>query len=181
MSDADPSPQIQDDMVEALVVQVRELLRMEDGRGQSFHARAGALAGFSGLIVSVSGAVGANIFKPDLSTPWKWTAAALLATILLTLLMALYLVMFGVLIPKESAGFSLSEVQKYPTWGFITQTRVQTQGRILHGLIEMLAVDRDRNGRKADCLRMAYRLLGGAVASFATLGVILGLHAQSLI
>jgi hypothetical protein len=148
MTAVPPSPQIQEDTVEALVVQVRELLRLEDGRDQSFHARAGALAGFSGLIVSVSAAVGTNIFKPDLSTAWKWAAASLLGTILLTLLGAVYVVVFGVLIPKESVGFSMTEVAKYPTWGFITQTRVQTQGRILHGLIEMLAVDRRRNARR---------------------------------
>jgi uncharacterized protein YacL len=91
------------------------------------------------------------------------------------------MVVLGVLIPKESVGFSMAEVGRYPTWAFITQPRVDTQGRILHGLIEMLAMERTRNARKASRLRRAYVVLAVAVLLFAALGVILGLHAERLI
>jgi len=154
---------------------------MEDDREQSFNTRAGALAGFNGLTVSVSGALGANVFRPDLATPWKWTAVSLLAATLVALVSSVFFVVFGVLMPRESVGFSLTEVERYPTWAFISQERVQMQGRILHGLIEMLVRDRARNTRKASHLRRGYLALGVAVVLLAALGGILGLHAERLI
>jgi len=181
MNDGPTAAAIQEGTVEALVDQVRELLRSEDAREQSFHTRRATVAGFVGLIVPVSIATAADVFTPSVAEPWRWIAAGLLVAMLASLLLTTYSVVHGVLTPGESLNFSVGEVHRYPTRAFVTQSRVQAQGRILTGLVEILAKDRDRVARKARKLRAAYRTLAASVVLLATLGIIAGLHAQRLI
>lgn len=177
MTDATLTADIQEGTVEALVDQVRELLRSEDVREQSFHTRGSTLASVIGLIVPLTIATAADVLTTGIALPWSWIATGLLFSLLACLLLTAYLVVIGVLIPGENLNFSIGEVHRYPTWGFVTQSRVNTQGRILTGLVEVLAKDRDRVGRKATQLRRAYRSLAASVVLLVALGIIVGLHA----
>lgn len=181
VSDGPTAAAIHEGTVEALVDQVRELLRSEDAREQSLNTRGGTVAGFVGLIVPVSAATTASVFTPDLAAPWRWIGVGLLGAILVSLLLTIFLVVLGVLGPTESEGFSITEVRRYPSMASVTESRVATQGRILTGLVQVLASDRRRIGRKGRVLRWAYRALVAAVLLFATLGLLLGLHALRLI
>jgi zinc transporter ZupT len=174
-------PQIQPDTVEALVDHVRDLLRTEDGREQSLNARGTALAAFAGLLMTLAAAVAAPTFERHVARWWKLAAILLLAGVLIALLATIGLAIFGVLRPRVTLAFSIREVRDYRTRRVVTKERVQIQGHVLHGLVDVLAVERDRVSRKTAHLNRAYNFLGVAMMLFAALWLILGLHAERLV
>jgi len=70
MGDQPDIPEINEETVETLVENVREMLKDEDAREQGFNVRAGGLAGFLGLTVSAAIAVA----KVGLDTPLSGVA-----------------------------------------------------------------------------------------------------------
>jgi hypothetical protein len=74
-----PPSELQDDTVDALVDTVRELLTSEDGRTQSLLGRGSGLAGFAGLIVSLSGLIAREVVAHDQAACYAYTASGFLA------------------------------------------------------------------------------------------------------
>lgn len=177
MGDQPDILEINEETVETLVENVREMLKDEDAREQGFNVRAGGLAGFLGLTVSAAIAVA----KLGLDTPLSGVAivcaAISLAVSFGALLTSLALAVVKVLLPQESAAIAMSTIEKYPNWEYIAQQKVMVQGEILHGLIAALAKDRERNSSKATWLRRAYVALLVGVASMIVFAAILGIEA----
>lgn len=167
--------------VEALVENVRELLAAEESRDQSFIGRGVGLAGFLGIIISVSTTLGRDLLQGDLPDPWVAISLGLFVGALAFLLIAVGLVVGGVLLPKETAHLAYAEVARYPLPENVYQHRVMTQGKVLRGLVEVLSIERGRGDKKAHRLRWGYRLMMAGLLCIAALGSILGLHEGGVI
>jgi hypothetical protein len=167
--------------VEALLETVRDLLDAEDRRDQSFNARGVGLAGFVGIIVSLSTTLGRDALQADLPDGWKWVTIVLFGAALLLLLATVIVVVRGVLVPQETPGLSYSEVATYPDPEAVYQHRVMTQGKVMHGLVEALGIVRQRAGGKARALRWSYRLLIAGLMCIAALGFVIGLSDAGVI
>lgn len=167
--------------VDALVDTVRDLLKEETARDQSFNGRGVGLAGFVGIIVSLSTTVGRDALAASWGRPWRGIAVVLFALVLLSLVGTVIVVVRGVLMPREAATLALDEVQKYPLPEYVYAPKVFNQGKTLRGLIAALIIERARATSKAGGLRWGYRFLILGLSSIAIMGFLLGLHDAKLI
>jgi hypothetical protein len=170
-----------EETVDALLETVRGLLQEENNRDQSFNARALGLAGFAGIIVSLSTTVGHDALKVTWSGPWQAVAVILFAAALLALVGTVVMAVSGVLRPRLTTSLSVDEVKKYPLPQYVFAHKVMNQGKTLHGLVEALAVERGRAVSKAAALKWGYRLLILGLSCIAGLGFLLGLHDANVI
>ncbi|MGH3041372.1 MAG: hypothetical protein ACRDNG_06500 [Gaiellaceae bacterium] len=156
-----PSDEAQDilkikgDTVDTLVRAVRAFLKDEDGREQSFNTRAGGLAGFVGIIVTVATASGRIALDEDPSGLATVLGTVAFTVAMVALIVSLVIAVTKVLIPQEGAAIDMKTIEDYPNWRYISQDKVMIQGEILRGLIRALAKDRQRNSSKAKWLRRA--------------------------
>jgi hypothetical protein len=175
--EAPEAPEIKADTVDALFEAVRDSLNAEDTREQSFNTRAGGLAGFVGVIVSITTAAGKIALDEDPSRVATVASAIAFAVAIIALLTSLIIAITKILIPQESAAISMSTVERYPTWEYIATDKTMVRGEILRGSITALAKDRQRNSSKATWLRRAYKALLVAVAALTAFGGILVIDA----
>ncbi len=167
---------IESGTVELLLDTVRGLLTAENDRSESFNARGSGVAGFAGIVVSVSAATGPTILGDKSAGAARWAAAVLLALGLTALLVAVGIVVFRVLWPRGFTTLAMSEIRRYPSWESVTRPPVMVQGSLLAAYVEMLAVERDLADAKSRALRVAYGALAVGIASIGALAAILGLH-----
>ena len=163
--------------VETLLDDVREQLKAEDAREQSFNTRAGGLAGFVGIIVAVTTGLGKIALDSDLSCAAGVAAAITFTLTMGALLAAIGMVVLKVLVPQESSAISMKTIERYPTWSYISKEQVMVQGEIMRGWINALAQDRQRNSSKAKWLRRAYNAFLAGTAGLVLFGVILAIDA----
>jgi hypothetical protein len=161
--------------VEELRDAVHDLLKDEDARAQSLNGRATGLTGFVGVILSVAAAAGA-VGAPDraggLTRSVELLVALLVAIALAALVSAVVIVVVKVLLPSPGLRIATSEVERYPTYEFVTQPRVMIQGRLLRGYVEALARDRERNEMKARWLKLSYVVVTFGLALVSLAGVV---------
>ena len=74
--------EIQPETVEVLLATVKGLVDAENTRSESFNSRGSGVAGFAGIVVSVSAAAGPKVLSKDVGDAVRWVAAALLAVAL---------------------------------------------------------------------------------------------------
>lgn len=166
--------------VDALLETVRDLLKAEEARDQSFNARGVGLAGFVGIIVSLSTTVGRDALSANLAAPWEGIAVALFGAALIFLLSTVIMVVEGVLRPRESAHLGYEDVERYALPEYVFRPKVLNQGSTMRGLIDVLAIERRRATAKSQWLHRGYRSLLLGLACIATLGFILALHDAEL-
>jgi hypothetical protein len=159
--------QIQADTVDALMETVRDFLHAEDSRGQSLIGRGSGLAGFAGLIVSLSGLIARDLFDRSSSGTASSVAGVVLVVALIALVGTIAVVVFGLLWPRSYDTIAMEEIERYPLQEFVFERRAMVQGRTMRGLIEALASERSRNAAKAKALKLAYLLLGAGLALVA--------------
>jgi hypothetical protein len=167
--------------VDALLETVRRLLEEENSRDQSFNTRGVGLAGFVGIVVSLSTTLGLDALAANWGAPWKGIAVGLFAGALASLVGSVVVVVTKVLRPRESASLGIAEVEKYPLPEYIYRPKVMNQGSVMRGLIDALVIERSRAGSKAAGLHWGYRLLLVGLACISILGFLLGLHDAKLI
>lgn len=154
--------------VDALLETVQHLLEEENFRDQSFNTRGVGLAGFAGIVVSLSTTLRNDALSAHWSSPWKDIALGLFAAALASLVSSVVVVVRKVLRPQESASLAIAEVQKYPLPQHIYGPKVMNQGSIMRGLIDALVIERSRAGSKASGLHWGYRLLLVGLACIST-------------
>lgn len=167
--------------VDALVETVRALLAEENARDQSFNVRGIGIAALVGVIGSLTITLGRNALQAGWGSPWKGIAVGLFAIELMAMVASSVSVLFRVLRPRESATLAISEVERYQLPEYVFERKVMNQGKTLRGLIEALAIERDRINRKSQGLQAAYWLLIVGVMAIAIQGFLLGLHDAKLI
>jgi hypothetical protein len=177
VTDGEAPAGIHRETVETLLDEVREQLKAEDAREQSFNTRAGGLAGFVGIIVAITTGVGRVALDSDLSCMAAVLVGIAFGTTMLALLAALGIAIIKVLIPQESAAISIRRIEAYSTWEYVSKEEVMVKGEIMRGAIAALAKDRQRNSSKARWLRHAYLALLVGTAGLVTLGSILAVDA----
>lgn len=170
-------PQISEESVGALLETVRGFLKDEDGREQGLNTRAGGLAGFVGIIVSITTAAGKLAVDEDPSCTATVLGAIAFVVAIGALLTSLIIAVTKILVPQEGAAISMETIERYPTWEYISKDKVMVEGELLRGVITALAKDRQRNSSKATWLRRAYTALLVGVAGLAAFGAILAIDA----
>jgi hypothetical protein len=174
-----PDPRLADprvaENVDALVDTVRVLLAAEESRDQSFNGRGVGLAGFVGIIVSLTATIGRDAIQAGLERPWTTVSLGLFGGALVLMLATVAVVVRGVLIPKESAHLAYTDVVDYPLPAYVYQSKIMTQGRTLRGLVDILGIERERSSRKARLLHVAYGTLLAGLICIAGLGFIVAL------
>ena len=168
---------IRADTVAALLDAVGDYLSAEDVREQSFNTRAGGLSGFVGIIISLSAAVGKVALDEN---PSDWATAAggaAFGVAMAALVVCLVIAITKVLVPQEGAAIAISDIEKYPTWDYISREKHMAEGEILRGLAIALAKDRQRNSAKARALGHAYIALLVGIGTLALFGAILAVDA----
>jgi hypothetical protein len=163
------------DTVEAIVETVVRLRDDEESREQSLTGRASGLTGFVGIILSVLGIAGKDAMV-GLPAGAKVVALILLLVALGALVTAIFLVVFRVLIPRPYMNIGVDEIRHYPEESFVSQERMQFQGRTMRGMIAALLVERGRNDRKAKALRPAYALVAVGLFAVAADAAIFAMH-----
>jgi hypothetical protein len=83
----------------------------------------------------------------------------LVAAALVVLAIAVVVVVARVLSPTQGWSIAINELERYPTWEFISQETVMVQGRLMRGFLAALERDRARNAMKAKWLRRSYWLV----------------------
>jgi hypothetical protein len=103
----DPRTSASDDINEATVLEmlkaIRSLVASEDSRAESFNSRASSLAGFAGLIISVSAALATRVFGLRLDGVDRWVDLLSFAAGIALLVAAVGFAVFGVLVPVPTS------------------------------------------------------------------------------
>lgn len=167
--------------VKALLDVVRYLCEEEGARDQSFNTRAVGLAGFLAIVVSLSATLGREALSSGWGSPWREIGVGLFAGALVALLASVVVVVVVVLHPTQSATLGIAEVERFPLKEYVLRPRVMTEGSVMTGMIEVLALERERGDRKAIGLRWGYTLLVVGLTCISILGFLVGLHEAKLI
>jgi hypothetical protein len=174
MSAEDSTPPIVSETVAELLSTVRDLQRDEDQRGSSLNARGSGLTGFVGLILSIAAAAVAatgTSAGAGLHHGVRVLTGTLVAAALVILAIAVVVVVARVLSPTQGWSIAMNELERYPTWEFISQETVMVQGRLMRGFLAALERDRARNAMKAKWLRRSYWLVCVGLGLVASAGV----------
>lgn len=149
------------DTVDELLTVVREFLKDEEQRAASLNARGSGLTGFVGVILSIAAAVGAvgGGSGSTLHHTTRVVVGILVAVALVLLIAAVIAVVVNVLRPTEGFTVHMDEINRYPTFGYISRERVSIQGDLMKGYITALVRDRERNDSKAKWLGRSYALV----------------------
>lgn len=162
-------PDFDPETVKATLEQAREDVGAEMDRAQALDAKLTSVAGFSGVSLSISGAVGAGVVvNGDLPTCWA-AAVGVLLVVAIALLLGAVVVCFSGLSPKDYHGLPES----------VATARVRPD-RLRKPVLDTLAVfastyytrllpeARKANNAKVDAARAVYRLVA---LGFGALGL----------
>jgi hypothetical protein len=163
--------QINDQTVSVLLDSVRSLLSEQEDRANSLSVRAGGITGFAGIILTLTGVAAKS--GHTLQGSLRGAVAAMSVGALVFLALAVVVAVFGVLVPSSAVSISTAEVERFPTWAFITQPPAMVQGEIMRGLIASLSDERAQNQAKATALRVAYFCLFVGLTLVTTTGITL--------
>jgi hypothetical protein len=176
MNAANPTPtQANEKTVQALLDGVREMLQDESQRGESLNSRGAAVSGFLGIVIALSGTVEGTTFGSG--GEYHAVAACLAAAALVALLGSVGLIGWGVLLPSAADAIAIEDVEKFPTYRFITQTPLMVSGYLLTGSVGVLKRERTRNNRKARWLRFGYIAMSFGLLLVSAAGIVLTIEA----
>jgi hypothetical protein len=119
--------QINDQTVSVLLDSVRSLLSEEEDRANSLSVRAGGITGFAGIILTLTGVAAKS--GHTLEGSLRGAVAAMSVGALVFLALAVVVAVFGVLVPSSAVSISTAELERFPTWAFITQPPAMVQGK----------------------------------------------------
>jgi hypothetical protein len=159
--------------VAALVETLRKFLDVEDAHEQSVNTRAGGVVVFGGVVLSLVVSIARTILGKDLPDGWDEATLVLFVMAIVSLLTAVTLTLFYVLVPRQSASIAMDEIKRYGELETLRQPPIEINGVLLEGLIRLLAIDRERVSRKTTWLARAYRALVLGLFAVAALGLIL--------
>jgi hypothetical protein len=173
--DQDPVPrkEVVPESVRALREAARQLLGDEDSRASSLNGRGTALSGFVGVILSLSAAGGAGLGSGAIAQLDHWarvTVAVLIAAALVTLIAAVIVVVWKVLLPNPGKTIGLKDTDHWIEPMYTDRLLTNTEGYLLDGYTQALRAERDRNDKKATWLGRGYIVVCAGLVLVAIAG-----------
>lgn len=155
-------PRIDPDTVEALLDTTWRLLAAEDARTESLDRKAGGLATFASVILSLLAAFASTLLE-------SFDDVSVFALLVLSLACLVGAVGYSVhvLLPKEHLALGMRYVERFPKWSELLKPAEQVRGETMTGLVEAIARGRMINREKAVRVRTGFKLLFVGLAALA--------------
>jgi hypothetical protein len=173
----DPFSGVQDETVNALLAGVHYLIAAEESRAESLNGRATGITGFVALVVTAAAAL-SRVPSGHVGGTTRGIAVGLFLVAVAGFLVAIVVAMFQVLVPSPGLTVADEEIDRYPTYAWITRRPVEVQGHRMRAGIATLKSERERNDHKARWLKRAYVAVLLGVVCLAGDGLIL-LHSNA--
>jgi hypothetical protein len=163
------------DGVAALLAIASDTVADERERGRALDTKTASLAGFTGLILSVNGALASLLFTKKLGSVGKPVALSLLFIALGLLLLALLLAIEGVLMPQRYRGMRRQQLRDFNSPATQGHDALWVHQSMLGALENILAQDRPVNDCKAKLTKRVARLLSLAFVFVAAAALTIGI------
>ena len=113
----------QPETVDALLAATVRAIEDERSRGDTADTKAGQLVGFTGVILAIDASLGRDVFDHGISGVYSDVFVGLFALSLLTLVMAAYVAIRGVLSPQETLASVERTLEglRTTTWFWLSQ------------------------------------------------------------
>jgi hypothetical protein len=154
-----PAAKADEDGVAALLAIATETVADERDRGRALDAKAASLTGFTGLILSVNGALASAFLNHHLGPVGKPLAIVFFFLAIILLLAAVLLAVVGVLMPQGYRGMGRKELRNFATPAVQANSALWVHQSMLGALANIIAKDRPVNDCKARLTKGVARLL----------------------
>jgi hypothetical protein len=163
------------DGVTALLAIATEAMKDERERGQNLDTKCASLAGFTGLILSIDGALAGPLFSQKLGSIGQPIAEVSFVIAILFLLMAVLLAVMGVLMPQGYRGLGRKQLREFALPSAQAQDALSVHQAMLGAIANIIAHDRPVNDCKAHLTKWVARLLVVGFLAVATEALTIGL------
>jgi hypothetical protein len=165
-----------EDGVAALLAIATETVADERDRGRALDAKAASLTGFTGLILSVNGAVASAFLNHHLGPVGKPVAIAFFFLAIILLLAAVLLAVVGVLMPQGYRGMGRKELRNFANPAVQANSALWVHRSMLGALANIIAKDRPVNDCKARLTKGVAGLLALGFVAVAAEALTIGLR-----
>jgi hypothetical protein len=163
------------DGVAALLAIATDTVADERERGRALDTKTASLAGFTGLILSVNGALAGLLFTKKLGSVGKPVALSFFFIALGFLLLALLLAVEGVLMPQRYRGMGRQQLRDFNSPATQAHDALWVHQSMLGALENILTQDRPVNDCKAKLTKRVARLLSLAFVFVAAEALTIGM------
>lgn len=166
------------DGVAALLTIATDALKDERERGRSLDAKTATIAGFTGLILSLNGAIAKPLFDAELGSLGEPVARVCFFVAIAALLVGVLLAIVGVLMPQRYRGMGRSQVRAFYSLNAMAKPAMEVHQSMLGSIADIIDQDRPVN----DCKARITKLVAGclAVGFVAVAGEALTLGARQI-
>ncbi len=171
-ADAEPNPE----GVAALLAIATDAVEDERERGRQLDSKCASLAGFTGLILSITGVLTPALANSKLGAAGQPAAEVAFAVGMLSLLAAVLLAVEGVLMPQKYRSMGAAQVAKFGLRSVQAHDALWVHQSMLGALNDILAQDRPVNNCKAKLTRWVARCLATGFAAVAVDAVIIAIQ-----
>jgi hypothetical protein len=159
--------------VAALLAIATDAVEDERERGRQLDNKCASLAGFTGLILSITGVLTPALVNPKLGHVGQPVAEVAFAAGILSLLAAVLLAVEGVLMPQKYRSMGAAQVANFGLRSVQSHNALWVHQSMLGALSAILAQDRPVNNCKAKLTRWVARCLAVGFTAVAIDAVII--------
>ncbi|MET0600923.1 MAG: hypothetical protein ABW167_02945 [Baekduia sp.] len=170
-----PAPDYNEEAVEELLDQVKDLAGEERKDAETYGQRAGVLLGFSGVVIGLVTTQARELLNnvDELSDAERWVAILALGTGVLFVVAAAMCSLL-VLAPKRAVQVHDDEIENFSSMEALARPKSWHQGRLLRTLSATISTERRSNATRRRWVTSAFRfLLAGIVCLAIHVGVFL--------
>ncbi|HXQ01003.1 MAG TPA: hypothetical protein VN845_13185 [Solirubrobacteraceae bacterium] len=171
----DPQPATVDTLLQASVRMVED----ERSRGASTDTKVGQLVGFAGVILSIDVALGSGAFEHSVSPHRSEVFVAFFLVSLLALVIAAYVAIRGVLLPKKTLALRPQDLDRLAGAELVLADSVKLKHMLIRTYGRELVAERRRNDRRLSVANRASLLLTVGVIAVAAEGATLTVEHSS--
>jgi len=168
----DPNPE----GVAALVKIAEDTVEDERARGRALDTKTAGLAGFTGVILSINGALAGTLFHQKLGPVGRPIAEGCFIGAVVSLLLAVGFAVLGVLMPQKYRGMGREQLALFNRSDVQAQNATWVGQSMLGALALILAQDRPVNDCKARLTKWVARFLALGFVFVAGQALTLGLR-----
>jgi hypothetical protein len=158
-TDDDTGGQPNAEGVAALLAIATDAVADERERGRALDTKCASLAGFTGLILSLTGAFAPALLDSKLGKIGQPTAEVAFFVAIVSLLLAVLVAVMGVLMPQKYRSMGTEQVANFARPSVQREDALWVHQSMLGALADILAKDRPVNNCKARLTRLVARFL----------------------